>query len=99
MEDETVLRRQMAAQMAAQHPTRKKWVTPTDKMLGIGKTQEPAGQGATDLKPGDQVEHKVFGKGMVLSVTPMGNDHLVEAAFENVGTKKIMAKFARLKKL
>ena len=33
---------------------------------------------------------------MIISVTPMGNDSLLEIAFENVGTKKIMAGFAKL---
>ena len=51
------------------------------------------------LSPGDRVKHKVFGEGMILSVTPMGNDHLVEIAFEKVGTKKIMSNFAKLTKL
>ena len=49
--------------------------------------------------PGDRVRHKVFGEGMVISVTPMGNDHLLEVAFDSVGSKKIMSYFARLKKL
>jgi DNA helicase-2/ATP-dependent DNA helicase PcrA len=40
------------------------------------------------------VQHKAFGKGMVLSVLPMGNDALLEIAFDNVGTKKLMAKSA-----
>ena len=51
------------------------------------------------LSPGDRVKHKVFGEGMILSVTPMGNDHLVEIAFQKVGTKKIMSNFAKLTKL
>ncbi len=45
---------------------------------------------------GQTVSHKTFGQGMILSVTPMGNDCLLEIAFENVGTKKIMAGFAKL---
>ncbi|MBO5908782.1 MAG: hypothetical protein J6Q67_03245, partial [Clostridia bacterium] len=45
---------------------------------------------------GQQVEHKTFGKGMILKVTPMGNDTLLEIAFDTVGTKKIMAGFAKL---
>ena len=45
---------------------------------------------------GQTVIHKTFGKGMIISVTPMGNDSLLEIAFENVGTKKIMAGFAKL---
>lgn len=52
-----------------------------------------------DIKPGDLVAHKIFGEGMVLSVTPMANDLLVEAAFDKGGTKKLMANFARLKKI
>lgn len=46
------------------------------------------------LAAGDQVNHKTFGDGMVLSVTPMGGDALVEVAFEQVGTKKLMLKTA-----
>ena len=48
------------------------------------------------LSPGDRVRHKVFGEGMILSITPMANDRLVEIAFDTVGTKKLMANFARL---
>ncbi|MBR6743315.1 MAG: UvrD-helicase domain-containing protein [Clostridia bacterium] len=44
------------------------------------------------------VEHKTFGKGMILKVSPMGNDAMLEIAFDSVGTKKIMAGFARLTK-
>ena len=38
--------------------------------------------------------HAAFGKGMVLSVRPMGGDALVEVAFDNMGTKKLMLKSA-----
>ena len=41
----------------------------------------------------------MFGEGLVLSVTPMGGDHMVEIAFDKVGTKRIMATYARLEKL
>ena len=40
------------------------------------------------------VNHKAFGKGMVLSIQPMGGDALVEIAFDNVGTKRLMLKAA-----
>ena len=52
---------------------------------------------AASYLPGQSVEHKAFGKGMILSVKPIGNDTLLEIAFESVGTKKIMANFANLK--
>ena len=46
---------------------------------------------------GDTVIHRVFGTGMVISSRPMGNDTLLEVAFEKVGTKRLMANFANLK--
>ena len=46
------------------------------------------------LDAGDQIHHKAFGNGMVVSVTPMGGDALVEVAFDAVGTKKLMLKTA-----
>ena len=56
--------------------------------------------GATDaLAPGDTVLHPTFGEGLVLGAKPMGNDTLLEIAFENVGTKKLMANFAKLEKI
>ena len=53
----------------------------------------------TRWKAGDEVLHSTFGRGRILSVTPMGNDCLLAIAFEQAGTKKIMANFARLKPL
>ncbi len=47
-----------------------------------------------DLNKGDMVEHKAFGKGLVLSVMKMGGDALLEIAFDKIGTKKLMAKAA-----
>ena len=46
------------------------------------------------LQKGDMVRHQAFGKGMVLSVLPMGNDALLEIAFDEIGTKKLMANTA-----
>ncbi len=48
---------------------------------------------------GDSVSHRVFGRGMVISLKPMGNDVLMEIAFEKVGTKKIMANMGVVKKI
>lgn len=45
---------------------------------------------------GDSVSHNTFGTGVVLSVKPMGNDAMLEIAFDKAGTKKLMAKFAKL---
>ena len=50
---------------------------------------------------GEMVQHKAFGRGMVLTVLPMGNDALLEIAFDGVGTKRLMANTAsqHMKKL
>ena len=52
-----------------------------------------------DYKPGDRVRHKAFGDGMVVSVSPMANDMMLQIAFEKVGTKKLMANFANITKI
>ncbi len=48
---------------------------------------------------GDRIKHRVFGEGTVLSVSPMGNDILLEISFDESGTKRLMAKFAKIIKL
>ena len=65
------------------------------------KTPRPAARPAArktpplpDFRKGEMVMHKAFGKGMILSLTPMGGDALVEIAFDNVGTKKLMLRSA-----
>ena len=53
-----------------------------------------ASSGLPHLDKGDAISHRTFGKGMVLSVRPMGNDALLEVAFDGVGTKKLMLRAA-----
>lgn len=65
--------------------------------MHFGQVTPPARSGNV-FKTGDMVQHKTFGKGLVISATPMGNDVLLEIAFEQ-GTKKLMANFARLAKV
>jgi DNA helicase-2/ATP-dependent DNA helicase PcrA len=54
-----------------------------------------------DVNKGDMVQHAAFGRGLVLSVMKMGGDALLEIAFDQIGTKKLMAKTAsaHMKKL
>ena len=54
-----------------------------------------------ELNQGDMVMHAAFGRGLVLSVMKMGGDALLEIAFDDIGTKKLMAKTAsaHMKKL
>ena len=65
--------------------------------FGIGFGNQP--KKSTDtFMIGEQVTHRVFGKGMIVSLKPMGNDTLMEIAFDKVGTKKIMANMGAVKK-
>ena len=54
-----------------------------------------------ELQKGDCVMHTAFGRGMVLTVTKIGVDALLEIAFDQIGTKKLMLKTAsaHMKKL
>jgi DNA helicase-2/ATP-dependent DNA helicase PcrA len=54
---------------------------------------------AASLAAGDRVQHATFGLGTILSARPMAADTLLEVAFDNVGTKKLMATYAKLKKI
>ena len=67
----------------------------------LGSYSPPSAGKAPDLNPGDMVRHAAFGRGMVLTVIKMGGDALLEIAFDDIGTKKLMAKTAApfLKKL
>ncbi|MCL1788993.1 MAG: UvrD-helicase domain-containing protein [Oscillospiraceae bacterium] len=48
---------------------------------------------------GERIKHKVFGEGTVVDIQEMGNDSLLEITFDSVGTKKIMANFAKIEKI
>ena len=56
-----------------------------------------SGNDNTKYTIGMNVEHKTFGEGVIVSVNYMGDDSLLEINFKNVGTKKLMANFAKLK--
>ena len=70
---------------------------PARKPLASSAPKAPAAP-VESFNAGDSVSHATFGTGLVLSAKPMGNDVLLEIAFDKAGTKKLMAKFAKLKK-
>ena len=73
--------------------------SPARSASPIGK---PAPKAAANIQfqAGDSVEHSAFGRGTVLSVTPMGGDALLEVQFGDI-RKKLMWKTAgaHMKKL
>ena len=54
---------------------------------------------AVDYSVGERVKHNIFGEGTIISSKKMGSDSMLEIAFDKVGTKKIMATFAKLQKI
>ena len=65
----------------------------------FGQAGNSAAASNATYSTGDTVRHKSFGTGVILSTQPMGNDVLLEVAFDKAGTKKLMANFAKLEKL
>lgn len=67
------------------------------RLTGMYSTVSAA-PSAKDVKyaAGQRVLHKTFGEGMIISAKPMGGDCMLEIAFDKVGTKKLMAGFAKL---
>lgn len=55
--------------------------------------------GISRFASGERVSHDMFGNGTVLSSRDMGGDVLYEVRFDNGQTKKLMATFAKLKKI
>ena len=55
--------------------------------------------GVEKLSAGDRVLHAMFGEGTILSSRDMGGDVLYEVRFDNGQTKKLMATFAKMKKI
>ena len=66
---------------------------------GTPAVPKPVSAGPKHYEPGDIVEHKVFGRGKVVSVKAAAGDQIVEINFEKVGIKKTMANFAPLTKI
>lgn len=76
---------------------------PAGAGFASGFTKAPprpaAPKGGLDYSPGDAVLHSKFGKGMILSAKPVGNDVQLEVAFDSVGTKIMLGLYAKLEKI
>lgn len=65
-----------------------------DLASGVGKSNV-----GELFEVGDRVRHYTFGNGEVISAKPMGADVMYEIIFDKVGTKKLMATYAKLTKI
>lgn len=101
LEDKTTLQLKVAKVMQdlgvrnAAAPKKEVYMT-----KGFGSSVKSSG--STDyskFKAGDTVEHRTFGRGEILKATPCGNDCILEIQFESIGFKRLMAAFAKVKKI
>jgi len=67
--------------------------------IAANSAKKPEAKCTIDFAVGDRVSHNVFGEGTIVSVKKMSNDSMLEVAFDNVGSKKLMANFAKIKKI
>ncbi len=61
--------------------------------------KKPITKSNTTYSVGDNVLHKVFGKGMIVKAEKMGGDTMLEIVFETKGTKTLMANFSKMEKI
>ena len=66
---------------------------------GIGTASAKVASVPCDFKKGDKVSHKKFGVGMITDITEASGDTELEILFDKVGTRKLLASFARLEKI
>lgn len=72
---------------------------PLQKQLAKNKLSKNVSASLVAYSAGERIKHNIFGEGTILSVKEMANDAMLEIAFEKVGTKKIMANYAKLQKI
>ncbi len=71
----------------------------TDFSVPWSAAPKPADTGGDmNFSAGERVRHNIFGEGTVITVLPLSGDALLEVAFDKVGTKKIMAKYSKIRK-
>ena len=67
--------------------------------IAANSAKKPETKCNIDFAVGDRVSHNVFGEGTIISVKKMSNDSMLEVAFDNAGSKKLMANFAKIQKI
>ena len=71
-------------------------------MRSLGARQAESGvafAGACDYRVGERVAHPKFGAGTIERIEPLTTDHKVVVLFDSYGSKTLLAKFAKLRKL
>ncbi len=71
----------------------------TDENKTTKKAKESENIESLNLKPGDKIEHKLWGKGKVTEIKKLEGDFEIDTVFESVGLKHLLLSFAPIKKL
>ncbi len=72
----------------------------TPEMMAPKRAKTGAAEyGIERFAPGTRVSHAIFGDGVIVSAKDMGGDVLYEVSFATGQTKKLMATFAKLKRI
>lgn len=77
----------------------KKTTIKASSQKDTGKSLSKESSGGLGYSVGDIVEHSKFGKGRVISIDHGERDYMVSVKFDEFGLKKMLAGFARLKKI
>jgi DNA helicase-2/ATP-dependent DNA helicase PcrA len=72
---------------------------PKKQFAGFRNNAPKVTASTTTYAVGDSVMHKVFGKGTIVKADKMGNDQMLQIAFDTAGTKTLMANFCKMEKL
>jgi DNA helicase-2/ATP-dependent DNA helicase PcrA len=72
---------------------------PKKQFAGFRNTAAKSAPTGVTYSVGDAVMHKVFGKGTIIKADKMGNDQMLQIAFETSGTKTLMANFCKMEKI
>ena len=76
-------------------PKKKSATSASSFSSSIAAAAKPAASApAMSFSVGDRVHHKAFKDGLVTATSPVGNDVLLEIAFDGVGTKRLLLKTA-----
>ncbi len=70
---------------------------PESSLFGT-KSKRSTERASDHFSVGDAVVHKKFGRGIILSANPVGNDIHYEIAFQSVGTKNLLGLYAKLER-
>jgi DNA helicase-2/ATP-dependent DNA helicase PcrA len=72
---------------------------PAPSPAAASPAEAPAPLAAADLAPGDKVQHRLFGRGLIIRVNATADTTTVDVLFDSAGRKTLDLAYARLEKI